>query len=84
MPDETHAQHDHAHDDPFHVHATDELNTEDFDAANRSLAEALRISFGILKFVVLGLLIVFFVQGSYNEVKAGQVSIVCRLGAPKG
>jgi len=74
----------HAHGDPFHAHPTGELNTDDFDAANRSLAEALRISFGILRFVVIALLIAFVAEGSYNEINQGQVGIVLRFGAPQG
>ncbi len=81
--DHTH-DHDHGHDDPFHAHPTRELNIDDFDAANRSLAEALRISFGLLKIVVFALLIAFIARGSYNEVEQGQVGIVLRFGAPRG
>ncbi len=86
MPD-PHDHHDHdAHGpgDPFHAHPTRELNTDDFDAANRSLAEALRISFGILKFVVIALLVAFIAQGSYNMISQNQVGIVLRFGAPRG
>jgi len=76
--------HDHDHDDPFHVHPTRELNVDEFDPANRSLAEALRISFGILKFVVLVLLVVLVVVGGYREINEGQVGIKLRFGAPQG
>jgi len=76
--------HDHDHDDPFHVHPTRELNVDEFDPANRSLAEALRISFGILKFVVLVLLVVLIVVGGYREINEGQVGIKLRFGAPRG
>ena len=83
--DHDHAHgHDHDHDDPFHVHATRELNIDEFDPANRSLAEALRISFGILKIVVIVLLILLLVVGGYREVKDGQVAIKLRFGAPQG
>jgi len=76
--------HDHAHDDPFHVHPTDELDTEGFDPAQKSLAEALRISFAILKAVVVLLLIVFIVVGSYRKIENGQVGVRVRFGALQG
>lgn len=76
--------HGHAHDDPFHVHPTKELNLDDMDPANRSLAEALRISFGLLKWVVVLLVAVFLAYGSYNEIKEGQVGIKLRFGAIVG
>lgn len=76
--------HGHAHDDPFHVHPTRDLDTEGFDPAQRSLAEALRISFGILKVAVLVLLIVFVVVGSYREIENTQVGVRVRFGAPLG
>jgi len=75
---------DHGHDDPFHVHQTRELNVDEFDPANRSLAEALRISFGILKIVVAVLVVLLVVVGGYREVKEGQVGIKLRFGAPQG
>jgi membrane protease subunit HflK len=79
-----HHGHDHDHDDPFHVHQTRELNVDEFDPANRSLAEALRISFGILKIVVAVLVVLLVVVGGYREVKEGQVGIKLRFGAPQG
>lgn len=82
-----HDQHDtpvHDHDDPFHVNPTRELNVDEMDPANRSLAEALRISFGILKWVVAVLLIAFIGYGAYNQIEQGQVGIRVRLGAAVG
>ena len=92
MPDEHkhHDDHDHPHDhghrqdDPFHVHATADLDTTDFDAANRSLAEALRISFNVLKAVVVILLLVFIVVGGYRKIEEGQVGVRVRFGAVLG
>ncbi len=89
MPDEHNHNQDHrghgqTHDDPFHVHPTGELDTADFDPASRSLAEALRISFGILKAVVIVLLIVFVGVGGYRKVEEGQVGVRVRLGAVQG
>lgn len=75
---------DHAHGDPFHVQPTRRLDTEGFDPAQRSLAEALRISFGILKAVVILLLLVFIGIGSYREIEKGQVGVRIRFGAPQG
>ncbi len=76
--------HDHGHDDPFHVHPTKELDIDDMDPANRSLAEALRISFGLLKWLVILLVVVFLSYGSYNEIKEGEVGIKLRFGAIVG
>lgn len=76
--------HDHDHDDPFHVQPTRELNVDDMDPANRSLAEALRISFGILKWAVVVLVVVFFGYGAYNQVQTGQVGVLIRFGAAVG
>lgn len=76
--------HGHAHGDPFHVHPTRQLDTEGFDPAQRSLAEALRISFGILKAVVVVLLLVFIGIGSYRTIEKGQVGVRVRFGAPQG
>lgn len=66
------------------MHPTAELNTEDFDPANRSLAEALRISFAVLKLVVIALLIVFVVVGGYRNIEKSQVGIRLRFGEPDG
>jgi len=82
--DHGHDHHGHDHDDPFHVHPTRELNVDEFDPANRSLAEALRISFGILKIVVLVLVVLLVVVGGYREINEGQVGIKLRFGAPQG
>jgi regulator of protease activity HflC (stomatin/prohibitin superfamily) len=76
--------HDHDHDDPFHVHPTRELDVESFDPASRSLAEALRISFNVLKVVVVVLLVVFLFVSGYREIQEGQVGIRLRFGAPVG
>jgi len=74
----------HAHGDPFHVHPTRRLDTEGFDPAQRSLAEALRISFAILKAAVVILLLVFIGIGSYRKIEKGQVGVRVRFGAPQG
>lgn len=74
----------HGHGDPFHVHPTGELDESSLDPANRSLAEALRISFNILKFVVLVLVIVFVVVGGYRNIEDNQVGVQFRFGAPIG
>jgi len=75
---------DHAHGDPFHVHPTGELDESTLDPASRSMAEALRISFNILKFVVLLLILVFVVVGGYRNIEDNQVGVRFRFGAPIG
>ncbi|MHB1155626.1 MAG: SPFH domain-containing protein [Phycisphaerales bacterium] len=75
---------DHDHDDPFHVHADAPLNVDELDPANRSLAEALRISFGLLKTVVLVLVVGFLIVGSYRKIEEGQVGLRTRFGAIQG
>ncbi|MFA7237301.1 MAG: SPFH domain-containing protein [Phycisphaeraceae bacterium] len=77
-------EHHHDHDDPFHVHADAPLNVDELDPANRSLAEALRISFGLLKTVVLVLVVGFLLVGSYRKIEEGQVGLRTRFGAIQG
>lgn len=56
------------------------LSDEDaFDPANRSLAEALRKSFAILKFVMLVLVILYFGSGLF-AVKPNEVGLKLRYG----
>ncbi len=89
MQDQNHEYHDPDldlgdHRDPFDVQPTRELNIDEMDPANRSLAEALRISFGFLKWAVALLLIVFIGYGCYNEIQEGQIGIRLRFGAAVG
>ncbi|MCW8129413.1 MAG: hypothetical protein KIS92_03435 [Planctomycetota bacterium] len=86
-----HAQgHDHAHGggDLFahpHFHAEPEKPgfEKELDPANRSLSEALRVSFAILK-VVMILLVLAFLFGRWVEVKEGEAAVRLRFGAVQG
>ncbi len=53
------------------------------DAGAQALAEALRSSFGIVKFLMLGLVAAFFISGVFT-VKPNQVAILLRFGAVVG
>jgi membrane protease subunit HflK len=53
------------------------------DPAQQSLANALRLSFGILKFVMLCLAVFFVVSGSFT-VDQKQAALVLRFGRPLG
>lgn len=49
------------------------------DAAQRSLADALRISFALLRLLILVLVVVFLLSGTFR-VKTGQVAVRLQLG----
>jgi len=55
----------------------------ELDEATQSVSEALRISFGLLKFVMFGLLALYLVSGFF-EVDAGHSAIVVQLGRIRG
>lgn len=71
--------HGHGHDDPFHPQLGGPLDTSQLDPANRSLAEALRLSFAILTVLMLALLLLFAASGLFN-VGEGEVAVRTRLG----
>ena len=52
---------------------------EQFDAASKSLTDALRLSFAILK-VIMVILIVLFLTSGFFQVEPGEEAIVLRLG----
>jgi len=91
-----HSHHDHGHaHDHGHSHAHDDLfahpelgghgagGDEKFDAASRSLSDALRVTFRILKFVMV-VLVLAFLFGRWVEVKEGEVAVLLRFGAVQG
>ncbi|HXR47941.1 MAG TPA: protease modulator HflK [Candidatus Limnocylindrales bacterium] len=73
MSDE-HDHHDHAHEP--HVAAPE-------DAGSQALAEALRSSFAIVKFVMVVLVIIFFGSGFF-QVGTQEKAIILRFGKPVG
>jgi membrane protease subunit HflK len=69
-------EHKHDHDcDHDHDHG----KVEHLDPAQQSLADALKVSFGILKIVMLGLLAIFLFSGIFN-VKSGEKAVKLRFG----
>jgi membrane protease subunit HflK len=81
-------EHEHAHDhERDHEHDQDHLEPSgmgrpqpaEFDAAGRSLSEALRISFAILK-VIMIVLVVGFLASGFRTVETGEKGIVLRFG----
>ncbi len=72
MSDEHHHHH--------HLHGSVEpLDMSELDPANQALAEALKISFGVLKLVMLAVVVLFAVSGAY-QVQQNEVAVVLRFG----
>lgn len=68
--------HDHDHDhDHDHGHGHGEV----LDSAQQSLADALKITFGILKLIMLALVVIFLFTGVFN-VKSGESAVKLRFG----
>lgn len=67
--------HDHAHDAP--------LQNEQLDAAGRSLSDALRISFTILKVIMIVLVVAFLASG-FRTVGPDERALVLRFGKIQG
>ncbi len=77
MSDE-HDHHDHAHEPPM---AATPAAPE--DAGSQALAEALRSSFAIVRFVMVVLVVIFFGSGFF-QVGPQQKAIILRFGKPVG
>ncbi len=75
--------HEPEHDDPLHAPVGAPINEEELDPASRSLNEALKISFGVLKWIMI-LILVFFAFSGLREVKEGRVAVRVHLGAVTG
>jgi membrane protease subunit HflK len=71
--------HPHSHDEP-HDHAAPEMPV---DAGSQALAEALRSSFTIVKFVMAALVVVFLGSGFF-KVGPDERAIILRFGKPVG
>ena len=63
--------------------ALDKSATEDLDAAGKSLSEALRISFIILK-VIMAVLILAFLASGFKTVGSDEQALVLRFGKIRG
>ena len=71
-----HHGHDHGHG---HDHDHDHIMHDEKDPAQQSLADALKVSFALLKFVMVGLIIAYFLTGLFY-VKEGNLAIRLRFG----
>lgn len=70
----------HPHDDHHdHDHCELLVNEEPLDAANQSLADALRASFGILKLIIL-VLIVLYLFSNVRGIDGSEQALVVRMG----
>jgi regulator of protease activity HflC (stomatin/prohibitin superfamily) len=87
-----HHDHDHDHDhdhghghdhDALHPRVGAPLNVQELDPASRALAEALRLSFGALKLVMIVLVAAYVLSGAFM-VQEGQVALRLRLGRADG
>jgi membrane protease subunit HflK len=71
--------HSHPHDEPGQTHPPE----TPVDAGSQALAEALRSSFAIVRFVMLLLVLVFLGSGFF-KVEPNERAIVLRFGKPRG
>ena len=67
------SDHSHSHDDHDHRHAPE----TPVDAGSQALAEALRSSFAIVKFVMVALVLVFLGSGFFQVGPQEQAIILC-------
>lgn len=76
-------RHEHEHD-PADVHEPQPSpKGDDLDAAGRSLSDAMRISFGILK-VIMIILVVAFLASGFKTVGSDEKALVLRFGKIRG
>lgn len=77
----THAHgHGHGHSEPSDAEA---MAPRELDAAGKSLSDALRLSFVILKVIMTVLVIAFLISG-FKTVDSGERAMVLRFGAIRG
>ncbi|MEN6386580.1 MAG: protease modulator HflK [Phycisphaerales bacterium] len=84
MNHEHHHNHDHDHHH-HHVHdiEVEELAVNELDAGSKSLANALHISFTVLKFIMIVLVVVFLCSGIFT-VAPDERAMVLQFGKIKG
>ncbi len=77
-------KHEHQHE-PEHVTRNDaeSIESQELDASSKSLSDALRISFAILKVIMIVLVAAFLVSG-FKTVDSGEKALVLRFGAIRG
>jgi modulator of FtsH protease HflK len=73
---------EHEHHPPAHGHPAPPPATPD-DAGSQALAEALRSSFAIVKFVMIVLVVIFFGSGFF-QVGTQEKAVILRFGKPVG
>ncbi len=74
-------EHHHGHDDHDHDHDHDHgLPTAELDPAQRSLADALQVSFGVLKLIMLVLAVLYLLSGIVWGIPAQEVGVRLRFG----
>ncbi len=79
-------EHGHGHGHVHARHGADEpegLDVRELDAAGKSLSDALRLSFIILKVIMVVLVVAFLVSG-FKTVDSGEKALVLRFGAIRG
>lgn len=78
MADEHKHEHEHEHE---HLEAPESLAPppDELDAAGKSLSDALRISFAILKVIMIVLVVAFLASG-FRTVDSGEKALVLRFG----
>jgi len=72
--------HGHRHDEP---HDHEVVPSRELDAAGKSLSDALRLSFFILKIIMIVLVVAFLISG-FKTVDSGEKAMVLRFGAIRG
>jgi membrane protease subunit HflK len=82
MVDEHKHEHDHEHAD-VHEPPPPPSKSDNLDAAGRSLSDALRISFAILK-VIMIILVVAFLASGFKTVGSDEKALVLRFGKIRG
>ncbi len=75
-------EHEHDHHGHAHEPSTPSPVTPD-DAGSQALAEALRSSFAIVKFIMVLLIVLFFVSGLF-QVGPQEKAVILRFGRPVG
>ena len=73
------AEHNHQHDNDLEHQAGEQDVGEKLDAAAKSLSEALRMAFGILKVIMIVLVALFMLSG-FEKVGSDEEAIVLRFG----
>ena len=76
-------EHEHDHSAHAHEHSAPTPPVTPDDAGSQALAEALRSSFAIVKFVMVLLVALFFVSGIF-QVGPQEKAVILRFGKPVG